>query len=562
MKGACIVEKKYIILNGQEYVSVHDMRDILEENDRLKDQCASIMDENEKLRLKSEIDPLTKTYRRTAAIEYIEKTLRDGIVSCGFIVFDLDNFKYINDTFGHAYGDAIIRTAAECILDIIGKDGIVGRFGGDEFFAFMPNSDKEKAVRAAEDIINKIIAFGSCSDDTNTLACSAGVSVGTGTITYSSLFSMADKALYSAKHNGKAHAELYNHNDMQEISEAYITYFDKTEVKSNPYSDMVSKAIEMASKAATTDDAVHSLCRHICRHFGTNNIKILGVDISQDMITVVYDFKEGETSQKHRKNNIGYYLHKDLTSLRDMLPDRQVVRVTNEEMSHLSRKLQNELKDVEGFHHLYYLNKTANGNYTICFFEVPGEPKFWGEDELQAIGEITGIVMVYADKVRHVSRREMVLQEMLDVDKVTQLNSLGHFFEVTGLIRKLAAENGEICCLIRYKLQNLREFNLKYSYAEGDALLKDFGSNMDNITEGKSCVSTHDNAAILSLVRSKKSREEVKAIAMRRVSDFINENKEKYPDFDLIVSVGVALVEQNESLFEKFDTAYYDATVV
>jgi GGDEF domain-containing protein len=325
---------------------------------------------------------------------------------------------------------------------------------------------------------------------------------------------------------------------------------------------MVSKAIELASKAATTDDAVHSLCAHICRHFGTNNIKILGVDVSQDMITVVYDFKNGETSQKHRKNNVGYYLHKDLTSLRDMLPDRQVVRVMNEEIIHLSRKLQNEIKDVEGFHHLYYLNKTANGNYTICFFEVPGEPKFWGEDELRAIGEITGIIMVYSDKVRHVSRREMVLQEMLDVDKVTQLNSLGHFFEVTGLIRKLAAENGEVCCLIRYKIHNLREFNLIYTYAEGDTFLKEFGNYMDNIAEGKSCVSTHDNAAILSLVRTKKDADYVKKLAMERVSGFMNDYNGRYPDFEFNISVGVALVEQNESLFEKFDTAYYDRTIV
>ena len=61
---------------------------------------------------------------------------------CAFIVLDIDNFKNINDTFGHLYGDAVIAMVAGSIKSTLDSEDIIGRFGGDEFLVYsQPNRE-------------------------------------------------------------------------------------------------------------------------------------------------------------------------------------------------------------------------------------------------------------------------------------------------------------------------------------------------------------------------------------------------------------------------------------
>ena len=63
---------------------------------------------------------------------------------CAFIVLDIDNFKNINDTFGHLYGDAVIAMVAGSIKSTLDREDIIGRFGGDEFLVYIDNTKPEK----------------------------------------------------------------------------------------------------------------------------------------------------------------------------------------------------------------------------------------------------------------------------------------------------------------------------------------------------------------------------------------------------------------------------------
>ena len=95
-------------------------------------------------------DPMTKLYNRLAYSELIMPRFyayqNDGI-SCAFIFFDVDNFKEINDSLGHSYGDKVLITIANAILKTKPKDGMAFRFGGDEFVVFFPYSAEEKNTR-------------------------------------------------------------------------------------------------------------------------------------------------------------------------------------------------------------------------------------------------------------------------------------------------------------------------------------------------------------------------------------------------------------------------------
>ena len=83
-------------------------------------------------------DNLTQVYSREVIIDYATSLIRRKI-PFSFGIVDIDNFKYVNDTYGHLSGDKILKTVSTRLMKLIGTIGAVGRFGGDEFLLVMPH---------------------------------------------------------------------------------------------------------------------------------------------------------------------------------------------------------------------------------------------------------------------------------------------------------------------------------------------------------------------------------------------------------------------------------------
>lgn len=121
-------------------------RELWERNERLR---AMVVDLNEAACR----DPLTGLLHRAAALERAEElflSVRAERRPFGVILFDLDHFKGINDVYGHLFGDRALREAAKAIVAHTRRGDIVGRFGGEEFVAFLPGADKAAAAAVAE----------------------------------------------------------------------------------------------------------------------------------------------------------------------------------------------------------------------------------------------------------------------------------------------------------------------------------------------------------------------------------------------------------------------------
>lgn len=85
-----------------------------------------------------ERDNLTFLYRRHVILEYMQHLINEG-TPFSFIMLDVDNFKHINDTYGHLMGDEVLRAVAASLLKYTKGKGVVGRYGGDEFMFIYPN---------------------------------------------------------------------------------------------------------------------------------------------------------------------------------------------------------------------------------------------------------------------------------------------------------------------------------------------------------------------------------------------------------------------------------------
>jgi len=159
----------------------------------------------------SRMDFLTNVYNRRALFEILEmeynknKRFPDGIFC--FVLFDIDNFKGINDCFGHAMGDTVLKETAKTVTATLRKTDICGRFGGDEFGIILPYTDIKRGVLVAEKIRENVgrMLFGPVRSRFN-ITLSIGVvmlPMGEETDSVEKLVEQADKYLYLAKKNGR-----------------------------------------------------------------------------------------------------------------------------------------------------------------------------------------------------------------------------------------------------------------------------------------------------------------------------------------------------------------------
>ncbi|MBQ3546405.1 MAG: GGDEF domain-containing protein [Lachnospiraceae bacterium] len=112
--------------------------------------------EREKQKDLAKIDALTGAYIRQAGYSKIEKSIKeDDISSAYFIMLDLDNFKMVNDTKGHSYGDTVLKRFSQKAIELIDEKGFVTRYGGDEFILFAKNIEADYI----DDILKKLHWF-------------------------------------------------------------------------------------------------------------------------------------------------------------------------------------------------------------------------------------------------------------------------------------------------------------------------------------------------------------------------------------------------------------------
>lgn len=159
------------------------------------------------LREKVYLDLLTKLYTRDYLMDEIDLSYdRD---ECGsFLIFDIDNFKQINDSLGHSVGDQILIQVADVLKEGVREGDTVCRWGGEELVVYLPNTSIDFAVRVADRLVRSIEKH---TNPVVTVSCGLSSWYRDGALgvrSYDRLFKNADDALYVAKSTGKNRAEV------------------------------------------------------------------------------------------------------------------------------------------------------------------------------------------------------------------------------------------------------------------------------------------------------------------------------------------------------------------
>ena len=182
---------------------------------RLKGEHSELTYSNDKLRLLSHTDMLTKSYNRRYFNEQVKQYLMLPSVykkeDVALLMLDLDHFKNINDTYGHDVGDQVLISFVNICKSIIREDDIFARFGGEEFVLFLPNTDKNTALKLAKEINTKLSNYIIISVPALQVTVSIGIS--SNMYELETLLKQADKALYKAKDSGRNTLIVYNYLD-------------------------------------------------------------------------------------------------------------------------------------------------------------------------------------------------------------------------------------------------------------------------------------------------------------------------------------------------------------
>ncbi len=205
-----------ILMEGQEVSHVIQYMRSITDRKRSEEEKRMLIERLERL---SRTDGLTGMLNKRGLMERLqtefERVKRYG-GSISLLICDIDDFKYVNDLYGHSAGDNYLKLIAQAMYNSIRSADIIGRFGGDEFMVILQGVEREEALKLAERIRsiveNTILKADIMRSVKSTVSIGVATFDSTGSYSVTTpeeLIKAADEALYKAKNRGKNRVELY-----------------------------------------------------------------------------------------------------------------------------------------------------------------------------------------------------------------------------------------------------------------------------------------------------------------------------------------------------------------
>ena len=259
-------------------------------------------------------DSLTKLLNKASTQRAIEQLLanRDEKALSALLILDLDNFKTVNDTHGHMYGDAVLTQMGSTLRSLFRAQDVIGRIGGDEFLIFLDN------VPSREMILDRCqLLVDTFRQQFHTLMPDLPISVSIGTaiapahgISYGDLFRHADEALYTAKRKGKNQFSIYNPKDKYDMlmDTAYqSTRIDSDEQPAMNDDSLLRFVFRSLYDSKNLDATINEVLSFVGAYFNVSRVYIFENNDDNTCCSNTFEWcNEGIAPEKDNLQNVSY----------------------------------------------------------------------------------------------------------------------------------------------------------------------------------------------------------------------------------------------------------------
>jgi diguanylate cyclase (GGDEF)-like protein len=250
-------------------------------------------------------DPLTGVFNKKTITEYAtQKLLEERNDNVVLVIMDVDHFKMVNDTYGHMYGDQVLARVGELLKRIVAEDGVVGRFGGDEFMLVLTGIRGVQELRGMLRTIRDQIKLEFSKDfEGLSITCSMGAAISPKSgKTFEELFSKADFCLYISKEKGRDRY-VYYREDMH--TDDYMEFKSKKDNVGKSDGREMKELRYMAQFGqhvlVDKDGAIRELMDHMINTYKLDNITVFYGDYLGTQVIMGTPLKDGEDAMYARE---------------------------------------------------------------------------------------------------------------------------------------------------------------------------------------------------------------------------------------------------------------------
>ena len=477
------------------------------------------INENLKLYEEARTDSLTKLLNKAYSTQLIQNFIEKKKNGALFII-DIDNFKSVNDTMGHLFGDEVIVSVANGIKSVFRHTDAVGRIGGDEFMVYMKDiTDREAVSKKAEAVCDTVSNIYTGENQKVKISASVGIAIFPEDAgNYSELFKMADHALYFTKNRGKNGFSFFDkgNEDMQKNHRIVIKKDDLREEAEEVNEEMDSFYFELNELAfrllqdtRDADSAINLLLHKIQDKFGFSSIRILEPEEAEKEFTCTYELCSGNLHRELGQRY--YYTESEWIRLNSFCGGEAHAYKKSEDSSVCGDLFKTEDSIKSGV----IVSISYNGCFSgVILFTDSLRERGFSKKELKVLKSFENIYSVYKARKNSIADTDFYVKQLTERDNLTGLYKYPKFIE------KL--EETIYSITLNYKLLYLyadiahfKYINESYGYDVGDKLLKCFadllcGSSPYVLYAGR--VHSDNNVVVYKIPASVSDREIIDAI--------------------------------------------------
>lgn len=366
------------------------------------------------LRERAELDSLTKLLNKDSSHRLISERLstRDDDRLSAMLVIDLDNFKLVNDNFGHLYGDEVLAQVGSKLKNIFRDNDIISRIGGDEFLVFMdgiPSSEQvERRCQLMLSTFHEL--FEQIAPELNvSLSIGAALVPEHGT-NYTDLFRRADEALYTSKSLGKNTYVFYTPEITLPTSSEHIsTRIDSDEQPGMADSSFVRYVFHRLYESSDLMSSVDSILSYVGQQLNVSRVYIFENNDDNTACSNTFEWcNEGITPEKDFLQNVSYIT--DIPGWPEVYDEHGVFYCTD--ISSLAPQFRNIL-EPQGIKSMLQCSIRDNGVFRgYVGFDECHINRLWTQEQINLLEFLSDVLALFLLKQRN-QEKALALSESL-----------------------------------------------------------------------------------------------------------------------------------------------------